>query len=39
MSAYDGTFFALLITTLLLPILANSRNKEAVRQYQKTILL
>jgi len=34
MSAYDGTFFALLLTTLLLPILANSRFKEAVRQYQ-----
>jgi hypothetical protein len=30
MSAYDGTFFALLLTTLLLPILANSRFKEAV---------
>ena len=27
MSAYDGTFFALLLTTLLLPILANSRFK------------
>jgi len=34
MSAYDGTFFALLLTTLLLPILANSRFKEAVRRYQ-----
>jgi hypothetical protein len=34
MSAYDGTFFALLLTTLLLPILANSRSKEAVRLYQ-----
>jgi hypothetical protein len=34
MSAYDGTFFALLLTTLLLPILANSRFKETVRQYQ-----
>jgi hypothetical protein len=34
MSAYDGTFFALLLTTLLLPILANSRSKEAVRRYQ-----
>jgi hypothetical protein len=30
MSAYDGTFFALLLTTLLLPILANSRFKQAV---------
>jgi len=30
MSAYDGTFFALLLTTLLLPILVNSRFKEAV---------
>jgi hypothetical protein len=29
MSAYDGTMFALLLTTLLLPILANSRSKEA----------
>jgi hypothetical protein len=29
MSAYDGTLFALLLTTLLLPILANSRAKEA----------
>lgn len=29
MSAYDGTVFALLLTTLLLPILANSRAKEA----------
>lgn len=34
MSAYDGTFFALLLTTLLLPILANSRAKEAVRRRQ-----
>ncbi len=34
MSAYDGTFFALLLTTLLLPILANFRFKEAVRRYQ-----
>ena len=34
MSAYDGTFFALLLTTLLLPILANSRFKVAVRRYQ-----
>lgn len=30
MSAYDGTFFALLLTTVLLPILANSRFNEAV---------
>jgi hypothetical protein len=30
MSAYDGTFFALLLTTLLLPILASSRSKEAI---------
>jgi hypothetical protein len=29
MSAYDGTMFALLLTSLLLPILANSRAKEA----------
>ena len=29
MSAYDGTVFAVLLTTLLLPILANSRSKEA----------
>jgi hypothetical protein len=28
MSAYDGTFFALCLTTLLLPILANSRSKK-----------
>jgi len=34
MSAYDGTFFALLLTTLLLPILANSRSRELVRRYQ-----
>jgi hypothetical protein len=34
MSAYDGTFFALLLTTLLLPILVNSRFKEAVHRYQ-----
>ena len=33
MSAYDGTLFALLLATLLLPILANTRSKEAVRQY------
>jgi len=29
MSAYDGTIFALFLTTLLLPILANFRAKEA----------
>jgi hypothetical protein len=29
MSAYDGTVFALFLTTLLLPILANSSAKEA----------
>jgi len=34
MSAYDGTFFALLLTTVLLPILANYRFKEAARRYQ-----
>ncbi len=32
MSAFDGTFFALLLTTVLLPILANSRSREAVRR-------
>jgi hypothetical protein len=31
MSAYDGTFFALLLTILLLPILVNSSPNEAVR--------
>ena len=30
MPAYDGTFFALLLTTLLLPILANSRSGKAL---------
>jgi hypothetical protein len=30
MSAFDGTFFALLLTTVLLPILANSRSNLAV---------
>jgi hypothetical protein len=30
MSAYDGTFFALLLTTVLLPVLMNSRSKKAV---------
>jgi hypothetical protein len=34
MSAYDGSFFALLLTTLLLPILANSRFEEAAHRYQ-----
>jgi hypothetical protein len=34
MSAFDGTFFALLLTTLLLPILVNFPSKEAVRRYQ-----
>src|SRR5579864_9275584 len=31
MSAFDGTFFALLLTTVLLPVLASSRSREAVR--------
>jgi hypothetical protein len=30
MSAYDGTLFALLLITVLLPVLANSRPKEPV---------
>ena len=30
MSAFDGTFFALLLTTVLLPVLANSRSRQAV---------
>ncbi len=30
MSAYDGTFFALLLTTVLLPVLANSRSRDVV---------
>lgn len=34
MSAFDGTFFALLLTTLLLPVLANSRFAKAARRYQ-----
>jgi hypothetical protein len=34
MSAYDGTFFALLLTTLLLPILANFHFKKSVPRYQ-----
>lgn len=34
MSAYDGTFFALLLTTLLLPIFANSLTKETVHAYK-----
>jgi hypothetical protein len=32
MSAFDGTFFALLITTVLLPIIASSRSRQAVRR-------
>jgi hypothetical protein len=32
MSAFDGTFFALLLTTVLLPVLANSRSRDATRQ-------
>jgi hypothetical protein len=32
MSAFDGTFFALLLTTVLLPVLANSGSREAVRR-------
>jgi hypothetical protein len=32
MSAYDGTLFALLLTTVLLPVLANSWSKKAVYQ-------
>ena len=32
MSAFDGTFFALLLTTVLVPILANSRSREAARR-------
>ena len=34
MSAFDGTFFALLLTTVLLPVLANSRSREAERRYR-----
>jgi hypothetical protein len=34
MSAFDGTFFALLLTTLLLPILANSRAREPIRRHR-----
>jgi hypothetical protein len=34
MSAFDGTFFALLLTTVLLPVLANSYSREASRQYE-----
>jgi hypothetical protein len=30
MSAYDGTFFALLLTTVLLPVLLTSRAKKAM---------
>jgi hypothetical protein len=33
MSAYDGTLFGLLLITLLLPILASSRSKQAVHRY------
>jgi hypothetical protein len=32
MSAFDGTFFALLLTTVLLPVLASSRSREAIRR-------
>jgi hypothetical protein len=32
MSAFDGTFFALLLTTALLPILASSHSREAARR-------
>jgi hypothetical protein len=34
MSAFDGTFFALLLTTVLLPVLANSRSREAARSFE-----
>lgn len=34
MSAFDGTFFALLLTTVLLPILAGSRSREGTRRYE-----
>jgi hypothetical protein len=34
MSAFDGTFFALLLTTVLLPILAGSRSREGARRYE-----
>ena len=34
MSAFDGTFFALLLATLLLPIFANSRAGRAIRGNQ-----
>ena len=34
MSAFDGTFFALLLTTVLLPILAGSRSREDGRRYE-----
>lgn len=33
MSAYDGTFFAVLLITVLLPVLVNSRSKESVPLY------
>ena len=32
MSAFDGTFFALLLTTVLLPIFANSRSRGDTRR-------
>ena len=32
MSAFDGTFFALLLTTVLLPVLANSQSRDAARR-------
>lgn len=34
MSAFDGTFFALLLTTVLLPVLAGSRSREGARRYE-----
>ncbi len=34
MSAYDGTFFALLLTTVLLPVLANSRSRDVVLRFK-----
>jgi hypothetical protein len=33
MSAYDGTFFALLLTTVLLPVLVDYHFREAVPRY------
>jgi hypothetical protein len=38
MSAFDGTFFALLLTTVLLPVLANSRSRQAVPRCEYLIL-